>query len=554
MVLAGRAIGAQATAPSVSASKSLSINLGSGALSGVAPFDVSFTIAGAADSLLRRVTLYVADSAVFPGTACDVHGFKAPGGVNASVWTQTRHGLPADSFRVSVAPLHANRAYTLCLHLTRSATADERTHYRASAAQALLAVVSADGNFEAETFTESGVRKAQTALKNALPAADSVAIDPKSILSVSAPINSISPEFARIATYRARRQGALSQFNIDREAATGWIVDLRSAPTGGALTALAAAQPPKDMGHSEVSRFVAITTLASGLMLTGPIALPATAAAGGQSILDANHIPAGISRPELEWDSSLVVTRVRNLDSTIALLAGIERLAEQLSSSATFRTATGVNAQPGELFKLAQAVGNTRRALAAQLRNLTELEHAVAGIQQEVDALSSSVTVLVLPYVALVGSTAGDYRTRATWHISADIGLIWVANIGPVVVPYAGANFYFSPVNKEMPLWHCPWRHAECLSKAVSATLGVTTNGVAQQGRTADLFASNDIFAGVGARVSDFLRVSGGGLFFRQITNVTNNRMQLAVRPAFTASIDADLRDLLGAIGSIFPK
>lgn len=141
----------------------------------------------------------------------------------------------------------------------------------------------------------------------------------------------------------------------------------------------------------------------------------------------------------------------------------------------------------------------------------TVLAERTAQIQQVVTDLRVEVEE-VLP---LVGSTLAGYELRASWYVSADVGL-GVARDIDEVFPYMGANVYFTPVNKKAhlgPLFSSlkkDWR------KRFALMIGLPQNTIQVPGRLVPVFQDRPLVLGAGLRLNDLLRLTAGGLVFKK--------------------------------------
>jgi hypothetical protein len=180
-------------------------------------------------------------------------------------------------------------------------------------------------------------------------------------------------------------------------------------------------------------------------------------------------------------------------------------------------------------------------------RMQSAIERKDAEIKKLVDGMLFRVTY----DLTLSATTVGDFATRAGWYISADLGLAWVPQFGDVH-PYAGVNFYLTPVNKSVPMSQLPYRWEDYLARVCSPMLGITLKGVSEEGQRDNLVLGQGMIVGAGCRFGDALRVSGGWILFRAIsTNRLSNNRELAGSAFLSSSIDADVKSLLGKIGEL---
>lgn len=89
--------------------------------------------------------------------------------MRSAQWTQTGIGVPADSFRLSVAPIRANETYTLCLHFRRTLSKEAQAKYRDDAAvQLYIVAAKISGQFENGFANEAALIEARDSLVKAL--------------------------------------------------------------------------------------------------------------------------------------------------------------------------------------------------------------------------------------------------------------------------------------------------------------------------------------------------------------------------------------------------
>lgn len=154
--------------------------------------------------------------------------------------------------------------------------------------------------------------------------------------------------------------------------------------------------------------------------------------------------------------------------------------------------------------------------------------------------------------VQVVASSRGGFTTRAQNHISLDLGLLYAGKIGEVL-PYAGANFYTRPVNRNVPL-----SEVGGFRRRFSLMMGITTSSLqetADGGRVLrdDLVANGGLVLGAGYRLSDTARISGGILVFEENSpNPLIDDLEIATEGFVAISFDVAIRDLLGNLGAAF--
>lgn len=157
-------------------------------------------------------------------------------------------------------------------------------------------------------------------------------------------------------------------------------------------------------------------------------------------------------------------------------------------------------------------------------------------------------------YTAIPLGTAADAATTRASHVSMDAGLIYGWGIHDSVV-YFGANIYTRPINTDVSLASLKsegmlsWRHR------FSFTLGATIGGIDKPGQREGIVGTSAIVAGVGWRLTDVVRLSGGVLIFKQHdpNPLVTNDTSLTVSPYVGLSFDVDIAKKLGKIFAGLP-
>ncbi|MFT5376314.1 MAG: hypothetical protein ACI906_003151 [Candidatus Latescibacterota bacterium] len=150
---------------------------------------------------------------------------------------------------------------------------------------------------------------------------------------------------------------------------------------------------------------------------------------------------------------------------------------------------------------------------------------------------------------SLVNETGVGASTADNDYVSADIGMLYAASIGKTVA-YVGVNFYLRPVNKSVPL-----RQKGGLRR-FAFTAGMTLNSIEdRRGIRSDLYFNQALVLGAGYRLSQYWRLSGGGLVFRERdpdSYPLTNKKRTAVTPYVALAFDVDAGRHLKGIGGLF--
>jgi hypothetical protein len=240
-----------------------------------------------------------------------------------------------------------------------------------------------------------------------------------------------------------------------------------------------------------------------------------------------------------------VAAEILSYDDTLRVTGAL--LGELLDFAAYAGTRSGpirngvtnadLNAAVAQLATAAKFVTLERNDVSVLGGTLTALAKEIASTVQQVKTYD-------IDHIALRSTTSTTFQARAKMYVSLDAGLLSADEVREVV-PYFGVNLYARPVNKNAPLAGC-W----CALRRLALTLGVTAASVRQDGRINDLFNSHAVMLGLGARVTDYWRLTVGGLAVKYFPNGPLQPSQLTARPALASSLDLDVLGGLGAAAS----
>jgi hypothetical protein len=260
--------------------------------------------------------------------------------------------------------------------------------------------------------------------------------------------------------------------------------------------------------------------------------------------------------------AKLAITGIPTLSELDAREAGyrksIERISElrqwirQLETAGTLQklvTAklisaadrTDLTADPGRLSQAERDLGNARQQISTIRTYLTDRT-------QMLDRLVELLQIVAVSSVTVTSSTVGTYDTFANYHVAADAGLLYAPDIEQVL-PYVGANFYFSPVNRDVPL-----AHRGGFMRRFSITLALTMQSLADTnaGRD-DLFGDQALIVGAGYRITDIFRIGGGVIGYRRNDpNPFQTSTEVAVKPYAALSFDWRLASTFQGLKSLF--
>jgi len=137
-------------------------------------------------------------------------------------------------------------------------------------------------------------------------------------------------------------------------------------------------------------------------------------------------------------------------------------------------------------------------------------------------------------------------------YISLDLGISYAPALRSAFL-YAGANFYFVPVNKKAPL--STFKNRDKFWKRFCLLVGITTSGV-EEGNTKNLFSGGSIVLGAGWRMTDVIKLNGGYLFFKQKDeNPLVNQDRKKATGFASISFDINIKSVIGKqLGELFGK
>lgn len=510
-----------------------------------------------------------------------------------SQWMRATEAAPSDTFSLDVRPLGPNRDFTFCVESVESLpAADSATH--------VGKVVGALRKTLREYFTEHGAtvaldstayRKLQQSLREAvLPSADSIVTPPNSLLAPAPQLTAIQRTFVPVANAYAARCFFAGQFNAmagtttppppppppappapgvplppPPPCGTAQPLTADEIPLGYAVRVLArdsgliklarATRVPSRMPSSDsvrVSSWAAVALTLRGLAcdtIYTVVCSEAETIARGQTPLNKPSRPTD-SNANIQNRSSSADLRplAENLDSTLVRLSELRDLVNLAEGDTVLLDSLGLSVP--DLAQTRQKVEHARRAAADQLSHVRNIMELLDAMDAAVAAIASGVVARDLKQVGISTTSSASYETRARWHVGQDVGVVYAfrGENTRETAPYLGVSVYLRPVNKRGDLpWFCVWD-----LRCTSFNLGVTTSKFEEKDRYSGVLGGIPLVVGVGTRVGDFLRVSYNAPLvytYRFDPDGTAHR-RLDRLNAFTLSLDADIREILGALGS----
>ena len=257
-----------------------------------------------------------------------------------------------------------------------------------------------------------------------------------------------------------------------------------------------------------------------------------------QTGLLAVGLPAGSPPPTRlpDWEGAAAVRdQVKTLDGLVENFARVIEFFGAVIKSDELRKVAGLTvAAATNLERATRDAGSDLDAILTSLRIVaTRLEERTKAITESVAKLEAQVHEQVL----VTATTIGNFGTRHRWYISADVGVAVAPDIDEVF-PYIGVNVYFRPINKDAPLRGFDFWRRTAFMMGVTYLSDLTTGHSDRK----NLFNNRMGLIGVGARVTDGIRVSGGSLVFKShVPNPSVDDYTLVWTPFFSLSIDWDV-------------
>lgn len=218
------------------------------------------------------------------------------------------------------------------------------------------------------------------------------------------------------------------------------------------------------------------------------------------------------------------MTALRDLGAPRGLIGAIDR---------------AVNAQPG--------ASEGRIGLL-----LTQIDGQLRARSAALLAVVAEVRIRAQNTVIIAGNTTGSFATQSRNYIGADLGVLCAPELDDCTT-YAGTNLYFAPVNKAAPLNQFgPFFSRQSLKRRVSVTIGLTIEGVSDGGKTRDdLIDNQSLLLGLGARLSNSVRLTAGALLFKKVDpNPLVDDETLTTSWFLSISFDIDVAKSIQGIGT----
>jgi len=579
-------------APQMEATEGLTavpVDLSSGALQAVLPFDEPFLLTGTVPAGVVAIdgawcpipdkggpelaALLEATRATGAFTACP--GSAEPPRPIPS-WENPvppAPGAPPATFTLFVAErLEANEDYLFVFRTARQLTADELATFqprvRSALDQTLRSFADTPLPPESATLDQVTARLFQMLQRSVGGVLDTQPLrqgeiarpvpgtlfDPVSVPAVGAPTPAWGRELRDLYRIQATRADPAGQL----EQRTGLLFDaleeVGQDASGAGLAALRQAVAGLSAGdRATLDHLLPAPALAALDALAGERGPRLDAVAFGLAALGTAQStsmggppdPTPAQPPPDPWTAADAAPRAANLAATRAALAqalALTRTAEQVDA---LRSGLG----GAELAPLRDALAGAQAAAGLVQNLLARLEAILAERDRALDELSGFLRRQVSTEVPIVATSTGSFSTRAKNHVSMDIGILYSGDAGEVL-PYFAANFYLRPVNRDVPL-----SQVGGLGRRFSFMVGITYSSIEEEenGRVIrdNLFGTQALVVGAGLRLTDAARVSVGALVFQENDpNPLVDDLSLTADPFLALSFDFDARSALGPLAT----
>ncbi|SFM90359.1 hypothetical protein SAMN05428949_1234 [Chitinophaga sp. YR627] len=207
-----------------------------------------------------------------------------------------------------------------------------------------------------------------------------------------------------------------------------------------------------------------------------------------------------------------------------------------------------------------------RRELSASLEELTTFREQLQSNRNYLDALSKLIaavrskaarkTQLSEKETLTQGSTEVlNFKTASQFKIVPDFGLVAIFDLPQQMrvqslVPYVGFNINFRSIDKNIAQRHIRFK---TLWYRLSFVGGITVSSIKIEGKREDMFSNLNLVGGLGFRVNNYLKITGGGVFFKKLSvNQLTNETSIGTSPFIGLSVDYELQDLFGGFVKLF--
>jgi hypothetical protein len=534
----------------------------------VLPFDVPFILSGPVptgiasleircwkldfDQKSRKPVLVTPDVAKqFPKGNCWEAG-------EPLVWRNTIDpNTPNPKFRVLVPPLQAESFYQFKFSFEKKITPEEAQAFAQKVQEIVDAILWGDPRRTADLPVVSGqltneevaaIREQLIQALQQVTGADRFP-EPGTIFNEATPFEAVRNEFNRLLLPVRNAQGQIAAtvetYQDEIANLNPLLQQIRNDPVLRRLADALAARAAADASAQDHADEVAA----------------ALAVADAPVLLRRDRQSAAALSTFVQNSASYFAEAAAKVEKLRAFLAGRLTAADGSPQPALAPLVQAGQLSPGDLASLAAMaqdrglVGSVDRALKRVGGSvLANLQRALDRRAQAVAAAAEAYRTRVENMIIVAGSTTGGFQTQSNNYISADMGVACAPELTSCS-PYAGTNIYFRPVNKAAALSQFgSFFSRESLSRRVSVTLGLTVNGIGDDGKTReDLFGNQSLVVGLGARLTNSVRMTAGSLVFKKLSpNPLSTDQKLTTTYFLSFSFDVDVVPTLKGIGGLF--
>jgi len=552
LLLASRAVHADDTAPTTDTDFDVvQVDLNGQFFNRLLPFDVPFIITGAVPAGVStlRVRCQVLDAQGKPEKECWPE----------QVWRNTTDpAAPSPRFRVLVPRLEAEHYFQFVFAFEKKITSEEAQAFAIRVAAAFDPVLWGTSSSSNDLplrgdLTTDEVKTLRQRLMDSLQQVTGVSdvATPGSIFNSATPFEDVRRDFKQILLPVRDAQGAIrsavATYQGELPNLNQNLAQLRTDPPlirlRDALKSEAA--PAGSQAHADTID-AALAVENAPLLLLGD---PALASADALSAFLERSDPyykdaeARIGALRTLLGNGLLTSEGKPQPFLGPLIEGGRITLDEVKTLVEQSRPTGL-------------VGSIDRALARVDGDLL----GDAGVQGALQERSTAVSAMAREYrrrvenvTGVSGSTVGNFQTQSNNYISADTGFSCSPELSECST-YVGSNFYFAPVNKAAPLRQFgPFFSRESLKRRVALMLGLTVQGIADDKTREDLFGSQSLLVGLGARMTNSVRLTAGALVFRKLSpNPLSTDKKLTTTYFFSMSFDIDVVPALKGFGKLF--
>lgn len=447
--------------------------------------------------------------------------------------------------RFSVDPLAPKRNYCFLFTIKRGLTPAELEAFRMKAVQVvdgtLRQLYGSEESLSPEQAYEDFRQKLVATVEAVLGPGEELDPQERSYFDGKAPLEEVrtryQEEFNAILGQQLNKERVVEGLPALEAAAAARLKDLKNSPVYAALV-------------GNLSQTSTQSPLAASLIEGKDAALELVKLSDS----DAESLSLGLApgedpglRLSAAWDPTALGSRIQGLKGTRSTLAQLEGLVNSIERVPEFKQASGLT--DDQVQQLSGLVGAAKGAFEVTASELDALRELLDGRATMIQDLVQQLSAHLDEEVPILGTTVADYQTRATWYISADVGLGWAPDIDEVF-SYIGTNIYFRPVNKKAPL--TGWGRGQFL-KRFSVMVGLPYDNLDKEGQRMALIQERPLILGAGVRLNDHFRFAVGALVFKEEDpDPLVSSSDLAASPFLSFSVDWDVRSLFSRLGGAF--